>query len=124
MLVGLGIDVASIGRIENALSRFGTRFVERILTAEEQEPLEQRADRAAFVAGRFAAKEASFKALGGPVDVGWHDLEVVRGARGAPELRFAGKARVHAERLSVTRVWVSITHDAAVAAAVVVLESA
>jgi holo-[acyl-carrier protein] synthase len=123
VLVGLGIDVSSIGRIEQALSRFGDRFVERILTVEEMETLNRRADAGAFVAGRFAVKEASFKALGGPPGVGWHDLEVAQGPRGEPRLVLRRKALSHADGLGVARSWVSLTHDAGVAVAVVVLES-
>ncbi|MBN1612332.1 MAG: holo-ACP synthase [Polyangiaceae bacterium] len=123
MLVGLGIDVASVTRVERAVNRFGDRFTARVLTGLELEQLARRADRSCFVAGRFAVKEAAFKALGGPRDVGWHDLEVDAGPRGAPLLRLRGAALPHADRLGVSRVWVSITHDAGVAAAVVVLES-
>jgi holo-[acyl-carrier protein] synthase len=75
------------------------------------------------LAGRFAAKEALSKALGGPRDVWWHDVEVRRGSLGAPGLELSGAARQHADRLGVTRTWLSITHDAGVAVAVVVLEA-
>ncbi|HEY4159835.1 MAG TPA: 4'-phosphopantetheinyl transferase superfamily protein, partial [Polyangiaceae bacterium] len=82
-----------------------------------------RPDRALALAGRFAAKEAAAKALGGPSDVWWHDVEVRSGARGAPELCFGDTAQAHASRLGARRALVSITHDAGIAAAVVVLES-
>jgi holo-[acyl-carrier protein] synthase len=122
VIVGLGIDVASIERIERALDRFGDRFWVRILTEGEQRDLASRTDRATALAGRFAAKEAASKALGGPLDVWWHDVEVLRGPRGMPELRLSGTAIAHAERLGVAKGLISITHDAGVAAAVVVLE--
>ena len=83
MILGLGIDVASIERMERALARHGERMWERILTTEERRELEGRsADRAAALAGRFAAKEALSKALGAPRDVWFHDVEVRRGALG------------------------------------------
>jgi holo-[acyl-carrier protein] synthase len=123
MLVGLGIDVASIARVQRALNRFGDRFTARVLTEQELEQLTLRADRGCFVAGRFAAKEAAFKALGGPRDVWWHDLEVDVGPEGALTLSLRGGALAHTKRLGVSRVWVSISHDAGIAAAVVVLES-
>jgi holo-[acyl-carrier protein] synthase len=63
------------------------------------------------------------KALGGPRDVGWHDLEVRKAASGAPELKLHGAAAEHGRRLGVGRALLSITHDAGVAAAVVILES-
>ena len=123
MIVGLGIDVTSLERQRSALERFGERLWQRILTAGERADLQERPDRALALAGRFAAKEAAAKALGGQPDVYWHDVEIRANARGGPELSFLGSARVHAERLGVRRAFVSITHDAGVAAAVVVLES-
>lgn len=122
MLLGLGIDVASIERVRASLERFGDRFWHRILTVNERADLANRADRASALAGRFAAKEAGAKALGGPPDVLWHTIEVCSDARGAPQLEFLGAARAHAERLGVRRILISITHDAGVAAAVVALE--
>ena len=124
MVVGLGIDVASIERLRSALDRFGDRFWQRILTANERADLASRPDRALALAGRFAAKEAAAKALGGQPDVWWHEIEIRPDARGTPVLTFLGPARGHADRLGVRRALVSITHDAGVAAAVVVLEGA
>jgi holo-[acyl-carrier protein] synthase len=121
MIVGLGIDVVSVSRIERALARFGERFWDRILTPGEREDLRERVDRATALAGRFAAKEAATKALGGPEDVFWQDIEV-RGSTRGPTVAFRDTALVHAEQLAVRRAFVSITHDAGVAAAVVVLE--
>jgi holo-[acyl-carrier protein] synthase len=124
VVVGLGIDVASVPRIARALARHGQRFAERILTPVERDELAVKgALPPQAVAGRFAAKEAAAKALGGPADVYWQDIEVSRGERGAPVLRLLGAAREHATRLRVKRNLISITHDAGVAAAVVVLES-
>jgi len=122
MIIGLGIDVSSIARQRAALERFGERLWQRILTEGERADLGLRPDRALALAGRFAAKEAAAKALGGQPDVWWHDVEIRPDSRGAPRLTFLGPARAHAERLGVRRTFVSITHDAGVAAAVVVLE--
>jgi holo-[acyl-carrier protein] synthase len=124
MVVGLGIDVASVQRMQAALRRFGDRIWQRILTPDEQRELSKRVDRAVVLAGRFAAKEAFSKALGGPRDVWFQDVAVRRGPLGAPHLELSGPAVVRAQALGVTRSWVSISHDAGVAAAVVVLEGA
>ena len=94
MVVGLGIDIASIARIERALERFGQRFAQRILSDAELVLLERRADRACFVAGRFAAKEAAFKALGGPPGVVWRNLRVDAEPGGAPVLVVASRAQI------------------------------
>lgn len=123
MIVGLGIDVASVERVARALERFGDRIWERVLTPAERAELAPRSDRALALAGRFAAKEAFAKALGAPRDVWWQSVEVRHGALGAPSLVLSGPAEQHAARLGVARSWLSITHDAGVAAAVVVLES-
>jgi len=123
VIVGLGIDIASISRIAESLERFGDRFWERILTPGEREDLAQRADRATALAGRFAAKEALSKALGGPRDVWWQNVEIRKGPLGMPQLVLYGPALPHLARLGVSRTHVSITHDADVAAAVVILES-
>ena len=124
MILGLGIDVASIERMRGVLERHGERMWTRILTPIEQKALEQRRDRATALAGRWAAKEAAVKAFSGKAGALWHDFEVRRSASGAPEMYFQGRAALTAQRLGVVRAFVSITHDAGVAAAVVVLEGA
>ena len=116
LVVGLGIDVASLDRIRRSLDRFGDRLWQRILTENERRDLASRPDHALALAGRFAAKAAAAKALGGQPDVWWHEIEVRSGVRGAPELTFRGPALTHAARLGVRRILVSITHDAGVAA--------
>lgn len=122
MILGLGIDVASVGRVQGVLDRHGDRFWTRVLTATEQAQLARRRDRAVALAGRWAAKEASVKAFGGRAGALWHDFEVTRGPLGEPTMHFHGRAAVVAARLGVGRTLVSITHDAGVAAAVVILE--
>jgi holo-[acyl-carrier protein] synthase len=124
VILGLGIDVASIERTRDVLERHGDRFWARILTPIEQAALERRRDRATALAGRWAAKEAAVKAFSGKAGALWHDFEVRRAASGAPEMHFHGRAATTAQRLGVVRALVSITHDAGVAAAVVVLEGA
>ena len=122
MILGLGIDVASIDRMKQVLDRHGERLWNRVLTERERAQLAGRRDRATALAGRWAAKEAAVKAFTGRAGALWHDFEVRKGPRGEPEMFFQGKASLAAERLGVARALVSITHDAGVAAAVVVLE--
>lgn len=124
MILGLGIDVASIERMRAVLDRHGERMWTRILTPIERAALAKRRDRATALAGRWAAKEAAVKAFSGKAGALWHDFEVRRASSGAPEMHFQGRAAVEAARRGVVRAHVSITHDAGVAAAVVVLESA
>lgn len=122
MILGIGIDVCGIARMEQALSRWGERFWERVLSEPERRGLAHRVDRATALAGRIAAKEAVVKALAGAPGVGWHHLEVRGAPRTPPTMALHGPARALAERMGVTRVHLSITHDAGVAAAVVILE--
>src|SRR3954463_16536162 len=104
------------------LEKHAGRFWDRVLTPLERQALARRRDRAAALAGRWAAKEAAVKAFGGRAGALWHDFEVTRGVLVDPQIRFHGRAKVAAERMRVVRAHVSITHDAGVAAAVVVLE--
>ena len=124
MILGLGIDVASIDRMRRVLEQHGDRMWTRILTPKEQAVLQNRRDRATALAGRWAAKEAAVKAFSGRAGALWHDFEVGRGPLGEPVMQFRGRARDVAARMGVARALVSITHDAGVAAAVVILECA
>lgn len=122
MVVGIGIDVASIERIRAVLERHGDRFWRRVLTEREQALLQKRRDRAVALAGRWAAKEAAIKALRGRTGYAYQLFEVLRATGDAPRIEFRGRAAEIAAELGVVRAHVSITHDAGVAAAVVVLE--
>jgi holo-[acyl-carrier protein] synthase len=122
VIVGLGIDVCSIDRMRRALERHGDRFFSRICSPEERDDLAGR-DTATGLAGRFAAKEAFAKALDGARGVGWHDCRVRRAASGRPYLDLHGAAAAMVAEFGADSWHVSITHDAGIAAAVVVLES-
>jgi len=121
MIVGIGIDVCSIERMRRALERHGDRFFQRICTEREGADLMGR-DQATALSGRFAAKEAFAKALDGARGVAWHDVEVRRAPSGKPVLEVRGTATVALEKFGADRWHVSISHDAGVAVAMVVLE--
>ncbi|MEI7704808.1 MAG: holo-ACP synthase [Deltaproteobacteria bacterium] len=126
MIRGLGIDVVEVARIRRLLgeeARAGTaeRFLARCFTDSERRFCDGRADRENAYAARFAAKEATSKALGAPAGIRWTDVEVERG-EGAPTLRLSGVADRVARERGVDRVHLSLTHDGGIAAAVVVLE--
>lgn len=125
MIVGIGIDIVEVARIQGAISRGGGRLLERVFT--EQERADARGPREAeSLAGRFAAKEAAFKALGTGWSggVAWRDIEVVREAAGGVRLAITGKALVLANARGVRHAHVSLSHHGGMAAAVVVLEAA
>jgi holo-[acyl-carrier protein] synthase len=124
MIVGLGIDIAEVDRIERAIRRYGQRFLKRVFTAAEIDYCQSKANVFERFAGRFAAKEAAMKAIGTGWRRGvkWRDFEVVREPSGRPILRISGVAAGFAERLGMKRALVSITHTAAQAIAQVILE--
>ncbi len=124
-IVGTGVDLAEVGRIEQSLKNFGARFQSRIYTPREIAYCERFKNRAERYAARFAAKEAGMKALGTGWRRGirWVDLEVVRQPGGRPTLVFSGEAARIAERMGVRHVALSLTHTAGQALAQVILES-
>lgn len=121
MIIGVGLDVCSIERMKRALERHGDRFFARICSDVERADLLGR-DPATSLAGRFAAKEAFAKALDGAPGVLWHDVRVRRAVTGRPRLELQGTALALAERTGASSWHVSISHDAGIAAAVVILE--
>ena len=125
MIVGLGIDIAEIDRIEAAIARHGRRFIDRIYTPAEIEYCERFRNRAERYAGRFAAKEAAMKALGTGWSRGvrWVDIEVTRQPGGRPTLTLHRATQQHAQRLGVRQISLSITHSGNVAFAEAIFES-
>lgn len=124
MIVGTGVDLCEVERIEQAIERHGRRFVERIFTEREAAYAEQKANKYERYAARFAAKEAGMKALGTGWHggLGWRDLEVTNLPSGRPTLAFHGKAAEFAERLGVRNISLSLTHTTLQAMALVILE--
>jgi holo-[acyl-carrier protein] synthase len=94
MIIGIGSDLCDIRRIEKTLTRFGTRFTNRIFTDIERERSDARASRASSYAKRFAAKEACAKALGSGLTMGvaWREMGVVNLRSGKPTLALTGGA--------------------------------
>ena len=124
MILGSGVDLCEVPRIEAAVARYGSRFLERIFTAREIAYADRKANRFERYAARFAAKEAGMKALG----TGWHggiawrDFEVVNLPSGRPTLNFHGRAAEVAAKLGVRHVALSLTHTKEQALAMVILE--
>jgi holo-[acyl-carrier protein] synthase len=123
VIIGVGHDVVETERVARALAAHGRRFADQIYTRAEQALCARRADRAEALAGRFAAKEAFFKALGTGLARGLslRQVEVVKQG-GRPALRLRGGAAKEARKLGVRAIHVSLSHQPKVAAAVVILE--
>ena len=124
MILGIGTDVCSIGRVAEVLGRHGERFVRRILTPAERERYARTRDKAGHLAKRFAAKEAFSKAIGTGIHAPfrWHSITVGRDPRGKPLIVPSVDMARHLEALGVTRAHISLTDDHDVALAFVVLE--
>lgn len=115
-----GVDIIEIGRIWAAIARHQARFLTRVYTATE---IAQCHERPESLAARFAAKEATAKALGTGIwrnGIAWTDIEVVRAEHGAPTLHLHHAAAARANSLGWTSWSVSLSHDRAHAIAFVV----
>jgi holo-[acyl-carrier protein] synthase len=125
MIVGLGLDIAEVDRIEAALTRHGASIIERLFTPAEAAYCERHKGKFERYAARFAAKEAAMKALGTGWSRGvrWRDIEVTREASGKPTLRLAGAAREIADGLGVKNILLTITHSGNLALAQVIFEN-
>jgi holo-[acyl-carrier protein] synthase len=124
MIVGLGVDITEIDRIEAAIERRGRPFLERVFTPAEIAYCQTHRHRAERFAGRFAAKEAAMKALGTgwARGVRWVDIEVVREPGGKPTLKLSGDSRSIADCLGVKNIALTITHTGNTALALVIFE--
>ena len=124
MIVGMGIDVAEVKRIQQVFEAQGERFVKRVYTEAEAAYCEKYKSKYERYAGRFAAKEAAMKALGTGWSRGvrWVDVEVVRQRGGRPILQLHGEARKIADALGVKSIAMSITHTSEQAFAQVIFE--
>ena len=125
MIVGTGIDIAEVERIEQTIARFGGRFKERVFTADEIRYCESKTNKEERYAARFAAKEAGMKAIGTGWSRGvrWQDIEVRRLPGGRPTVVFHGKAGEIFAKLGGVRAHLSITHTKESAMAYVIIES-
>ena len=127
MIHGIGTDMVTIGRIQNALDKHGGRFTARILCPMEAAELAAMAatqPAARFVAKRFAVKEAFSKAFGSGIGaaVGWHDVAVSHDAKGKPLLAFSEAMRVRLAEQNIAATHVSIADEAEQVIAFVILE--
>ena len=124
MIYGVGQDLVEIPRIERALSRFGERFALRILCAPELARFRRHRQPAAFLAKRFAAKEAFTKALGTGIHApaNWHGVWVKNLPSGKPQLEFSEALKKLLEKRQILRSHVSLTDERGLAAATVILE--
>jgi holo-[acyl-carrier protein] synthase len=124
VIYGVGTDLVEIGRIENALARFGERFARRILSESEFNRFKNHRLPAAYLAKRFAAKEAFVKALGTGIHApaNWHGVWVKNLPSGQPVLEFSKQLQALMKRKKILQAHVSLSDERGVAFATVILE--
>jgi holo-[acyl-carrier protein] synthase len=125
VIVGIGIDLIDVARVDRLLAAKGDRILKRLCTEQEVAYVRSRFGGAASFAVRLAAKEAAYKALAGTEDargIGWREIEVVSTEKGPPRLVLHGSALARATELGVKQLHVSLTHTATSAGAIVILE--
>jgi len=129
VIVGVGIDLINIQRIQKVLDRFGSRFENRVFSSEEIKRSRKKYDKASSYAKRWAAKEACSKALGIGLRMGisWKEMHVTNLKSGKPILKIEGKAQLILKKITPkgckTRIHVSLTDDYPWAKALVMIEA-
>ena len=125
MIKGIGIDLVEIKRIKQSLQRYNYRFIKRVYTAPEIEYCESKVNKYQHYAVRFAGKEALFKAMGSGLrnGISWQDIEFINDELGKPQPNCGGKLAQLIDQLGVNRIFVSFSHTADFAVAIVVLEA-
>jgi holo-[acyl-carrier protein] synthase len=124
MILGTGIDLIEVARIAASYEKFGERFVNRILLADELAYCLSHKNPAPFIAARFAAKEAISKAFGTGIgaSLGWQDVEIRRKESGEPFVILRGKGKKLFASREAKQLLVSLSHTQSYAAATAILE--
>jgi holo-[acyl-carrier protein] synthase len=125
MIIGTGIDITDVKRIDQAHERWGDKFLHKFLCAEEIEYCLRQSNPAPSIAARFAGKEAISKAFGTGIGgkLNWHDIEIAHQEHGRPVVRLHGKAAGLFSELGGRNVHISLSHNGGQAAALAVLET-
>lgn len=124
-IIGIGVDMVEVARIEHSLERFGERFVNRVFTEGEIAYCNSMKFPARHFAARFAAKEAASKAFGTGIGkaMSWRDIDVCKKESGEPFMVLAGGAKEMAHERGASKVWISLTHTDHHAVAMIALET-
>jgi holo-[acyl-carrier protein] synthase len=126
LILGSGIDIIEVQRVEAAREKFGDRFLQRILRPSELAYCHSHKSPGPFLAARFAGKEAISKAFGTGIgrQLGWQDMEICRKESGEPYVVLHGKGETLLRERGGRIVHLSLSHTAKQAAAIAILESA
>jgi holo-[acyl-carrier protein] synthase len=124
MIIGIGTDIVEVQRLQQAVERFGHRFIRRVFSENEIKYSEGKVNRFQHLAVRFGAKEALLKAMGTGLRGGilWHEIEVRNDELGKPKIFCHGKCLEKLNELGVKHIHVSLTHTEKYGIANVILE--
>ena len=124
MIYGVGTDLIEIRRVEKVLKRYGERFARRILCESELKRFHAHKQPVAYLAKRFAAKEAFTKALGTGIHApaNWHGVWVVNLKSGKPVLEFSSSLKAFLQERKIGKSHLSLTDEKEIASATVILE--
>jgi holo-[acyl-carrier protein] synthase len=124
MILGIGIDIIEVTRIASSYEKFGERFLNRLLLADEIAYCLKHKNPVPFIAARFSAKEAISKAFGTGIgaQLGWHDMEIRRKESGEPFVILHEKGKELFQSRGAKRLLISLTHTENYAAATAILE--
>ncbi len=124
-VVGIGVDIVEVKRVAEMVQRHSDRFLTRVFTPREIAYCSSRKRRNEHLAARWAAKEATIKALRAPLEgaLSWRELEVVAGEMGEPQLKLLGTAAGLAKKQGISHLHLTISHVAELAVACVVAEA-
>jgi len=113
-IVGVGLDLVQIARVQSIAERWHDRFLNRVYTERERDECLARVSPYASLAGRFAVKEAVLKALGTGWSGGisWRDIEITRTSDGRPVAATSGRVRELMQAAGVRDIHISLSHDA------------
>ncbi len=122
MIYGIGIDLVEINRIERIYKKWGDRFTNKILTPREKDSITGTISR--YLASRFAAKEAFVKALGTGFSesIGLKDIEIISEPNNPPNIKLYGRPLEIQKQKRLKKIFLSISHEKNIAAAMVIIE--
>ena len=122
MIDAVGVDIADVKRIKNALERWGDRFISRTFSSREVQYCRRHRDEALRFAARFAAKEAFIKCMGSARGIHWNEIELLNDRSGKPHFHLSDGIKKELGKREIKKVHVSVTHAAEYAVAFVVFE--
>lgn len=123
MIIGTGVDIVKISRIERMTARWGNHFLEKIFTEGEIDYCRHKPNQSQHFAVRFAAKEALYKMLDGSrKQLQWHELEIINTEQGNPQVKLQGKAKSLSESKGIKKIHISLSHEREYAVAQVIGE--